>query len=67
MIIKQQYNEAKKIIDAYNEQKRIKLDICKKKLAEKQMKRENECKEHYYVDDGKWSSTQSCIFCGKTI
>ena len=40
-------------------------NIQEKNMAQK--KREDECGEHYFVGDGKWTSTRSCHFCGKTI
>lgn len=67
MITEETYLEAKKIVDTYNEQLRI-ADVMRSKLmAEAQKKREDECGEHYFLDDGKWTSTRSCQFCGKRI
>ena len=62
-----EYLEAQKIVATYNEQLRI-ADIVRSKLmADAQKKREDECGEHYFTEDGKWTSTRSCQDCGKRI
>lgn len=67
MITEKTYLEAQKIVDAYNEQLRI-ADVMRSKLmAEAQKKREDECDDHYFIENGKWSSTRTCQDCGKRI
>jgi hypothetical protein len=67
MITKEEYNKAKRVVENYEEQLRIDDVMRSKKLKEEQVKRELDCKEHYYLPDGKWTSTRSCQDCGKTI
>lgn len=67
MVTEEQYKEAKKMVETYDEQLRIANVVRSKRLKEEQLKREQECDEHYYLPNGKWSSTRSCQFCGKTI
>ena len=38
-----------------------------KLMADAQKKREDECGDHYFIEDGKWSSTRTCQDCGKRI
>lgn len=67
MITEENYLNAKTIVEAYKEQlkqENIKLNE-ERKL--KQKKKEAECGEHYFISDGKWTSTRTCQDCGKTI
>ena len=67
MITEETYLEAKKIVDAYNEQLRI-ADVMRSKLmAEKQKEREAKCGEHYYLQRGKWQSGMECQDCGNEV
>jgi hypothetical protein len=67
MITEEKYLEAKKIVEAYNEQLRIANVVRSKRMREEQLKREEECGDHYYLPIGKWSSGMRCQDCGKTI
>lgn len=67
MITEETYLEAKRIVDAYKEQLRIADVMRSNMLAEAQKKREAECLEHYFISDGKWTSTRTCQDCGKRI
>lgn len=67
MITEEKYLEAKKIVEAYDEQLRIANVVRSKLLKEEQLKREQECGDHYYLPRGKWQSGMVCQDCGKTI
>jgi DNA polymerase elongation subunit (family B) len=67
MISKEQYNEAKKIVEAYDEQLRIANVMRSELMAEKQIEREAKCGDHYYLPRGKWQSGMQCQDCGKVI
>tara|TARA_R110000851_G_C12718210_1_gene528158 strand:+ start:347 stop:553 length:207 start_codon:yes stop_codon:yes gene_type:complete len=67
MIKEEQYKQAKKIIEAYEEQLRIDNVFRNKRLKEDQLKREEECGDHHYLPRGKWQSGMMCQDCGKTI
>lgn len=67
IITEEEYAEAQRIINEYQAQLKEKREAEDIKRKEAQLKRESECKEHYYLDDGKWTSTMSCQFCGKQI
>ena len=67
MIAKEKYLEAIKIVEDYREQLRIANVVRSKRLKEEQLKREEECGEHYYIQNGKWQSGMRCQDCGKTI
>lgn len=67
MITEETYLEAKKIVDAYNEQLRIADVMSSKLMAENQKERESKCGEHYYLPRGKWQSGVECQDCGKVI
>lgn len=67
MVTEEAYLEAKRIIELYKaEQDQLFLEK-KQKLIQQQREREENCPEHYFSEDGKWTSTKSCQFCGKTI
>ena len=70
MIQEKDYLEAKKIVEAYEEQLKQALVISSKQKELEQKKREDECGEHYYISSGgKWSSQGQmiCCHCGHTI
>lgn len=74
MITEEQYKEAKKIVEGYDEQLRIANVVRSKRLKEEQLKREEECGKskfghEYRSSGGKWSpqGQMTCIDCGKTI
>lgn len=67
MITEEQYKEAKKIVEAYDEQLRIANVVRSKRLKEEQLEREKKCGDHYYLPRGKWQSGMMCQDCGKTI
>lgn len=68
MVTEQEYLKAKKVVEDYNEQVRISNIAHNEKIKKEQLKREEECGEHYYVPDKhKYATTSSCTFCGKTI
>lgn len=67
MITEEQYKEAKKIMEAYDEQLRTANVVRSKQLKEEQLKKEQECGDHYYLPRGKWQSGMVCQDCGKTI
>ena len=67
MITEEQYKEAKKIVEAYDEQLRITNVVRSKRLKEEQLEREQKCGDHYYLPRGKWQSGMVCQDCGKTI
>ena len=74
MITENEYLEAKKIVEAYDEQLRIANVVHSKWLKDKQLKREQECAKskfgHEYLSSGgNWSpqGQMTCIDCGKTI
>jgi hypothetical protein len=43
------------------------LDSLNDIINQEQLIRESNCGEHYYLEDGKWSSTRTCQDCGKKI
>lgn len=67
MITEKEYLEAQKIVDSYKEQLNAEKVALNKARLDAQERREDECDEHYFLEDGKWSSTRSCQFCGKRI
>jgi len=59
--------EAKGVLDLYYKQLQEIETIRREALKERQRDREKKCDEHYYTSNGKYTSTRSCQFCGKTI
>jgi len=66
VITEKSYLEAQKIVDAYKEQLRI-ADVMRiNSLKEAQFKREQECRDHYYIlSNDRYSSDMTCQDCGK--
>jgi hypothetical protein len=67
MITEIEYNQAQDVVTAYLIQEELLRQEKAKKRIQEQAERELKCDDHYFIDDGKWSSTRSCTFCGKTI
>lgn len=67
MISEHDYIRAKEIISQYEKEKEEERNRLNKEMEIAQRKREEDCKEHYFLDDGKWTSTRTCQFCGKQI
>jgi ABC-type Zn uptake system ZnuABC Zn-binding protein ZnuA len=69
MISEEEYNNAKKIIDIYEEQLRLAETKRIQLLELEQRKREEDCEEHEYRPDNHvWGSLRmKCCNCGKVI
>lgn len=58
------YLEMKSQVKKYNDIHNV---VRSQRLKEDQIKREQECGDHYYLPRGKWQSGMFCKDCGKTI
>jgi hypothetical protein len=67
MVTREQYLEALEIVKSFEAQEKKALEDGLSKKKELQRKREDECQDHYFLDDGKYTSTKTCTFCGKKI